>query len=63
MLGRLKNLPLTFVGGLALGLAETYAIWKLPTGLLNKMLQPSNLPVYKEAPGGDGSRGRGAHRT
>lgn len=25
------------------------------TGLLNKMLQPSNLPVYKEAPGGDGS--------
>jgi two-component system sensor histidine kinase ChvG len=25
------------------------------SGLLNKMLQPSNLPVYKEAPGGDGS--------
>ncbi|WFS00709.1 sensor histidine kinase [Rhizobium tumorigenes] len=25
------------------------------SGLLNKMLQPANLPVYKEAPGGDGS--------
>ncbi|WP_205587451.1 sensor histidine kinase [Rhizobium jaguaris] len=25
------------------------------SGLLNKMLQPGNLPVYKEAPGGDGS--------
>ncbi|MCU1461158.1 MAG: livH 4 [Acidimicrobiales bacterium] len=43
MVGRLKSLPLTFVGGLALGLAETYAIWKLPTGLLNK-IRPS-LPI------------------
>jgi two-component system sensor histidine kinase ChvG len=25
------------------------------TSLLNRMLQPSNLPAYKEAPGGDGS--------
>ncbi|MDL2399813.1 sensor histidine kinase [Rhizobium mayense] len=25
------------------------------SGLFNKMLQPGNLPVYKEAPGGDGS--------
>lgn len=25
------------------------------SGVLNKMLQPGNLPVYKEAPGGDGS--------
>ena len=25
------------------------------SGLLNKILQPGNLPVYKEAPGGDGS--------
>lgn len=25
------------------------------SGVLNKLLQPGNLPVYKEAPGGDGS--------
>ena len=31
MVGRLKSLPLTFAGGIALGLAETFAIGKLPS--------------------------------
>ncbi len=31
----------------------TWAEWA--ARLFNKMLQPSNLPLYKEAPGGDGS--------
>jgi branched-chain amino acid transport system permease protein len=43
MVGRLRSLPLTFAGGLMLGLAETYAIWKLPSGLLTK-IRPS-LPI------------------
>jgi branched-chain amino acid transport system permease protein len=43
MVGRLRSLPLTFAGGLALGLAEAYTIWKLPTHLLNK-IRPS-LPI------------------
>ena len=43
MVGRLKSLPLTFAGGLALGLAEAYAIWKLPSGLLNT-IKPA-LPI------------------
>ncbi|MDE1997185.1 MAG: sensor histidine kinase, partial [Rhizobiaceae bacterium] len=33
--------------------AQSWSDWF--SGLLNKMLQPGNLPVYKEAPGGDGS--------
>ena len=33
--------------------AEGWSDWF--SGLLNKILQPGNLPVYKEAPGGDGS--------
>lgn len=33
--------------------AQNWSDWF--SGLLNKMLQPGNLPVYKEAPGGDGS--------
>src|SRR5204863_3467079 len=37
MVGRLKSLPWTFAGGLALGLAESYTIWKLPTDMLNKI--------------------------
>ncbi|NNH28273.1 HAMP domain-containing protein [Rhizobium sp. SEMIA 4085] len=32
---------------------QTWAEWL--TTLFNKALQPGNLPVYKEAPGGDGS--------
>jgi branched-chain amino acid transport system permease protein len=37
MVGQLKSLPLTFAGGLALGLAETYTIGELPTDLINKI--------------------------
>jgi two-component system sensor histidine kinase ChvG len=33
--------------------AQSWSDWF--SGLLNKILQPGNLPVYKEAPGGDGS--------
>jgi branched-chain amino acid transport system permease protein len=43
MVGRLKSLPWTFAGGLALGLAESYTIWKLPTDILNKV-RPA-LPI------------------
>lgn len=43
MVGRLKSLPLTFAGGLALGLAEAHAIGNLPTGILNT-LKPA-LPI------------------
>jgi branched-chain amino acid transport system permease protein len=43
MVGRLKSLPLTFAGGIALGLAEAYTVWKVPRGLLNK-IHPS-LPI------------------
>lgn len=43
MVGRLRSLPLTFAGGLALGLAESYTIWKLPTDILNKV-RPA-LPI------------------
>jgi two-component system sensor histidine kinase ChvG len=32
---------------------QTWSEWF--TTLFNRMLQPANLPVYKEAPGGDGS--------
>ncbi len=45
MVGRLRNLPLTFVGGLALGLAESYAIGYLPIGAI--LSQISNvLPIF-----------------
>lgn len=43
MVGRLKSLPLTFAGGIALGLAEAYTVWKVPRSLLNK-IHPS-LPI------------------
>ena len=43
MVGRLRNLPATFLGGLALGLAETFAIGELPTDLTNK-IRPA-LPI------------------
>ena len=43
MVGRLRSLPMTFAGGLMLGLAETYAIWKLPSGVLTK-IRPS-IPI------------------
>ena len=44
MVGRLKSLPFTFVGGLALGLAEAYAIGNLPTNVLN-IVKPA-LPIF-----------------
>jgi branched-chain amino acid transport system permease protein len=37
MVGRLKSLPWTFAGGIALGLAESYVIGWLPTDLINKI--------------------------
>jgi branched-chain amino acid transport system permease protein len=43
MVGRLKSLPLTFAGGLALGLAEAYTVWKVPRSWLSKV-HPS-LPI------------------
>ena len=43
MVGRLKSLPLTFLGGLALGLAETHTIGNLPSDLINK-IKPA-LPI------------------
>jgi len=33
MVGKLKSLPLTFAGAMLLGLADNYAVWKLPTNL------------------------------
>jgi branched-chain amino acid transport system permease protein len=40
MVGRLKNLPLTFVGGVALGLLESYAVGYLPVGNLLGQIKP-----------------------
>jgi branched-chain amino acid transport system permease protein len=40
MVGRLKNLPLTFVGGLFLGLVESYAVGYLPVGTLLSQIKP-----------------------
>jgi branched-chain amino acid transport system permease protein len=40
MLGRLTSLPLTFVGGLILGLIEQYAIGYFPTGNLSTVIAP-----------------------
>lgn len=43
MVGRLRSLPLTFAGGLALGLAEAYTIKFLPTDMVSKV-RPA-LPI------------------
>jgi branched-chain amino acid transport system permease protein len=40
MVGRLANLPLTFAGGLLLGLAEAYAVGYLPVGDLLSQVKP-----------------------
>ena len=48
MVGRLKSLPLTFAGGLALGLAESYTIKFLPTDMINKV-RPA-LPIIFTMP-------------
>src|SRR3954466_5631214 len=37
IVGRLKSLPLTFTGGLALGLIESYTIWKSPQNLVSDL--------------------------
>ncbi|MDQ1374846.1 MAG: hypothetical protein QOJ09_2184 [Actinomycetota bacterium] len=37
IVGRMRSLPLTFAGGVALGLLEAHAIGRLPTDLLNKI--------------------------
>jgi branched-chain amino acid transport system permease protein len=36
MVGRLRSLPLTFVGGIALGLAEAYVVGELPSDLVSR---------------------------
>ena len=43
MVGGLKSLPLTFLGGIALGLSESFTIAYLPTGLIT-LLKPA-LPI------------------
>jgi branched-chain amino acid transport system permease protein len=40
MLGRLRSLPLTFVGGLLLGLIESYVVGYLPVGSLLTSVKP-----------------------
>jgi branched-chain amino acid transport system permease protein len=40
LVGRLKNLPLTFAGGLVLGLAESYAVGYLPVGSVVSQVKP-----------------------
>ena len=40
LVGRLKNLPLTFAGGVVLGLVESYAIGYLPVGTLLSNIKP-----------------------
>ena len=37
IVGRLRSLPLTFGGGLALGLIESYTIWKSPQNLVSDL--------------------------
>ncbi|HEX6475821.1 MAG TPA: ABC transporter permease [Acidimicrobiales bacterium] len=40
LVGRLRNLPLTFAGGLVLGLAESYAVGYLPVGNVVSQIKP-----------------------
>ncbi len=40
MVGRLRNLPLTFAGGVALGLIEAYAVGYLPVGNALSQIKP-----------------------
>ena len=44
MLGRLKNLPRTFIGGLLLGLSITYGTGYFPVGPLLQYVEPS-IPI------------------
>ena len=41
MVGRLRNLPLTFAGGIALGLAESYLVGYLPVGAWLSQVKPT----------------------
>ncbi len=41
MVGRLRNIPLTFVGGLALGLLESYLVGYLPVGTWLSTVKPT----------------------
>lgn len=43
MVGRLRSLPLTFAGGLALGLAEAYVVGEMPSDLVGR-IKPA-LPI------------------
>jgi two-component system sensor histidine kinase ChvG len=47
--GQILRFDLPPVSGEAKTLSERFV------GLINRLLQPSNLPVYKESPGGDGT--------
>ena len=45
MVGRLRSLPLTYVGGIALGLAEAYVVGELPAGLVSR-LKPALPTIF-----------------
>src|SRR5207245_4749933 len=46
MFGRLRNLPLTFAGGLALGLTEAYLVGYLPVGAWLSQVKPTVPMVF-----------------
>lgn len=46
MVGRLRNLPWTFVGGLALGLMESYLVGYLPVGTWLSQVKPTVPMVF-----------------
>jgi branched-chain amino acid transport system permease protein len=46
MVGRLRNLPLTFAGGLALGLTESYLVGYLPVGTWLSQVKPTVPMVF-----------------
>jgi branched-chain amino acid transport system permease protein len=46
MVGRLRNLPLTFAGGLALGLLESYLVGYLPVGTWLSKVKPTVPMVF-----------------
>jgi branched-chain amino acid transport system permease protein len=46
MVGRLRNLPLTFAGGIALGLTEAYLVGYLPVGAFLSQVKPTVPMVF-----------------
>jgi branched-chain amino acid transport system permease protein len=46
MVGRLRSLPLTFLGGLALGLTESYLVGYLPVGAFLSQVKPTVPMVF-----------------